>query len=821
MAPQLLNQMLHPSRSEAKAMRRLKAWGNGFDDTLTTFRGRIIPRQSDHLRYNRTREYWVLPAGSWEVMMIKAKLKRPKKPRRRSGGGSGGRPQLFIKRKRKYVPDKKWFERVAEDQRRDMLKPVAERVQRAHLYHVLDNNVRSNTTPCVELGQTFFPWARLPPDIQDAIIAFAWGKPDELRLEWLGGDEKRFHARRLHHGESHGHDAGVRFSRRQPHHRQRHSIIAAPPLTPLSTLLSVNRAFSTRALRTLHGLTTLHFTSAADLFRFLETIHATYLPLLGQLVLSTTDLDAFGALTPRHAVASRGLRSMMLNSGGDEGVGYEDCCNDGEKHGHGHRHHRAPHRGKSLQRVDEDEERPRRRDRCGGGGCGHAHHKRRSRSISSSDSDSSSSADEDCCSDGCCGHGDGHDHHATDTSSSFFFAESESSLHKRRGRSGQKKRQIAHNYSGAAAAAKGHAHHGGRHQHGGGGGCCGDDHGHSHSHDNTHAAVKHSGSSTDDDATTEETQWWRRRGRQLPAWLRRWWSNKKNKTLPLHRFWTKGKKVLPRLHGGKRKKKAGSNNHKHDHSHHKDKRQDAEQEEEDERRRSLQVGSATQPKDVLTGLKSFVLRIEGGEEGGGEGRRRHFRWMRVEDDEQRAGSSKDTHPRWTNCGGRVVCHVRGEYASETGLRAVWGAEWLVRALRETMAPRMCDVRIEGLLPDGEAVVDEGARGLVVAAGGSQQRENRKGKERAVEAAVSPQEEEPSSRRNAFAEQENSSGDEEWQSAVSSLSLAKPVERSTVIRNTRKQTGTYLEKQAGGAQGIPWRDLMLPNDYKRKFRLELL
>ncbi|KAF9641614.1 hypothetical protein BFW01_g1597 [Lasiodiplodia theobromae] len=818
MAPQLLNQMLHPSRSEAKAMRRLKSWGNGFDDTLTTFRGRIIPRQSDHLRYNRTREYWVLPAGSWEVMMIKAKLKRPKTPRRRSGGS--GRPQLFIKRKRKYVPDKKWFERVAEDQRRDMLKPVAERVQRAHLYHVLDNNVRSNTTPYVELGQTFFPWARLPPDIQDAIVGFAWGKPDELRLEWLGGDEKRFQARRLHHGESHGHDAGVRFSRRHPHHRQRHSIIiSAPPPIPLSTLLSVNRAFSTRVLRTLYSLTTLHFTSAADLFRFLETLHANYLPLLGSLVLSTTDLDAFEALTPRHAVvASRGLRSMMLNSGGDEGVEYEDCCGGGEKNGHGRGHHRAPHRGKSLQRVDEDEEGPRRRSRCGGGGCGHAHHKRKSRSISSSDSSSSSSVDEDCCSDGCCGHDDSrdhhHDNHATDTSSSFFFAESESSLHKRRGRSQQKKRQTAHNHNSTAAMDKRHAHHGSGHQHGGG--CCGDD------YDINHAVANHSGFSIDDDdddATTEETQWWRRRRCQLPEWLRRWWSSKKNKTLPLHRFWTKGKKVLPpRLRGGKRKKKGGDE-HDH-HSHPKDKRQQTEhEEEEDERRRSLRVGSAAQPKDVLEGLKSFVLRIEGGEGcGSGEGKR-YFRWMRVEDDE-RAGSSRDTHPRSTNYGGRVVCLVRGDYASQTGLRAVWGADWLVRALRETMAPRMCEVRIEGLLPDGEVVVDEGARGLVVA-GGSQQQGSRKGKERAVEAAVLPQEEEPSSRRNAFAEQENSSGDEEWQSAVSSLSLAKPVERSTVVRNTRKQTGTYLGKQGGGAQGIPWRDLMLPNDYKKKFRLELL
>lgn len=810
-------------------MRRLKAWANGFDDTLTTFRGRIIPRQSDHLRYNRTREYWVLPAGSWEVMMIKAKLKRPKKPRPRlrlrggSGSGSGGRrPQLFIKRKRKYVPDKKWFERVAEDQRRDMVKPVAERVQRAHLYHVLDNNVRSDTTPCVELGQTFFPWARLPPDIQDAIIAFAWGKPDELRLEWLGGDERRFQARRLHHGDSL--DANIRPSRRHAH-RQPRSIIPAPPPIPLPTLLSVNRAFATRVLRTIYSLTSLHFTSAADLFRFLETIHATYLPLLGRLVLSTTDLDAFEALTPRHAVASRGLRSMMLNSGADEGMGHEDCCGSGERHGHGHGHHRAPHRGKSLQRVDEDEEGPRRGDghRHGGGGGGHSRHRRKSRAISSSDSDSSSSVDEDCC----CGHDighdshDHHDNHATDTSSSFFFAESESSPHKRRGRGRQKKRQTAHNHSGAAAAAKGHAHHGSGHQHGGGG-CCGDDNGYGHGDD--HAVVHHSGFSTDDDdAPTEETQWWRRRGCQLPAWLRRWWSNKKNKTLPLNRFWIKGKKVFPRLHSGKRKKNSGVDKHKQDHSHHNDKRQQTtEQEEEDERRRELQVGSATQPRDVLTGLKSFVLRIEGGEEGGG---RRHFKWMWVEDDERggcRPGNSSDARRGTAGYGGRVVCVVRGEYASETGLRAVWGADWLVRALRETMAPRMCEVRIEGLLPDGEAVVDEGARGLVVA-GGSQQRGSKKGKERAVEAAVPLREEGRMSGLSVFdrGTHEEFSGDEDWQSAVSTLNLAKPVQRSTVFQKTKKQTDTYLEKQGGGAQGIPWRDLMLPNDYKRKFRLELL
>lgn len=808
-------------------MRRLKAWGNGFDDTLTTFRGRIIPRQSDHLRYNRTREYWVLPAGSWEVMMIKAKLKRPKQRLRLRGGGSGGQPQLFIKRKRKYVPDKKWFERVAEDQRRDMLKPVAERVQRAHLYHVLDNNVRSNTTPCVELGQTFFPWARLPADIQDAIIAFAWGKPDELRLEWRG-DERRFQALSFHRGDSI--DANIRHSRRN-HHRQPRSIISAPPPVPLSTLLSVNRAFSTRVLRTLYSLTSLHFTSAADLFRFLETIHATYLPLLGSLVLSTTDRDAFEALTPRYGVASRGLRSMMLNSGGDEGVEYEDCCGGGKKHGHGHGHHRAPHRGKSLQRVDEDEERPRRRDghRHGGGGCGHGHHKRKGRSISSSDSDSSSSTDEDCCSDGCCDHDSGrdhHDNHATDTSSSFFFAESESSLHKRRGRSRQKKRQSTHNHSGATATDKRHIHHGSGHQHGGG--CCGDDHDHGHGHDNSHAAptaaAHHSGFSTDDDdATTEETQWWRRRGRQLPDWLRRWLS-KRNKMPLLRRCWTKGKKVFPRLHGGRRKKKAGSDNHKHDHSNHKDKRQPTEHEEEDERRRELRVGSATQPKDVLEGLKSFVLRIEGGGDGG-EGRR-HFRWMRVEDDERdqgcRPGSSREPRRGTAGCGGKVVCVVKGEYASETGLRAVWGAEWLIRALRETMVPRMCEVRIEGLLPDGEAVVDEGARGLV-AGGGRQQQGSKKGKERAVEATVPSQEEGKMSGLSFFdrAPHEEFSGDEDWQSAVSILNLAKPVERSTVFQKTRNQTETYLEKQGGGAQGIPWRDLMLPNDYKKKFRLELL
>ncbi|OJD36841.1 uncharacterized protein BKCO1_9000144 [Diplodia corticola] len=943
MAPKLLSSKIlhlhhhHPPysspRSEATARARLEAWRSGFDDTLTTFRGRVVPVQAGDLRYDKPREYWVLPAGGWEVVKIRAKLikaaaRRPSSKSRYKYWLRGRerenkrqqrqrqRPQLLVKRKRRYEPDAVWFGRMAKRQAADMLKPVAARrggggheYARERLLHtVINNKVQvEGTAHCVELGQTFFPWARLPAAIQARIIALAaWGNPDGVVV--------RLERRPLDDDDDDGNN--FRFQARplttSPHRPPTSTPTPSTPLPP--GLLTVSRAFSARVLHAFYATTTLHFCAAADLLRFVRetsTASASDLPHLAHLVLETTDRDAFEVLTPRGAFP-----------GGGEGRSCEEEAAAGERsrnRGRGEGRSGLRRRGGRLRRVGEKEEEEEEEEEGS-----------RVRSDGESGSGSSSLEGDD----------DDDQHPASIdvspfSSSIFYFAESESSRRKdRRRRKGrlprhrqrqqrqQQQKNPPKSKHGRSTATKEqkksdiHSHHGTS--------CCG----HAHNHDlMQHHSRHHSSSSSPSshsdsiDATTEETQ------RHRPARLRCW--PKPCTALALRRLWAKGKEKVTtstslRRGGTKTKRKTKrkqkqqqesghgcccSHDHGHGRHHHGDMKEVVEEDEEEEKeegegrqahhstqrlpqwQRSLQNGSATQPKDVLTGLKTFVLKIEGGGGGGGGGgdgeaqrTRRHFKWMRVIEDDDiekrsrppnptstpnpssssrepevvvvpggRGGARPpDDHRRGRPGRGRVICDLRGDhYGSEVGLRAVWGAEWLVRGLRETVVPRTCEVRlrIEGFSvssgggggggggdsDDEEQKAAEVAVVVDPAAGPSRGREIGKagGGGGADTAAAVLQSSSPplpkqqcKSREKWLFPSEDSSGDEDWCSALTSQHhhhKVRPAERSLNARgkNIKGRIKTHRGKQSESAQVAPWTDLMLPNDYKKKFRLKLL
>ncbi|KAL1613647.1 hypothetical protein SLS54_010401 [Diplodia seriata] len=584
----ILTGIRHPSlrRSEAKDKRRLEAWRDGFDDTLTTFRGRLVPLHGTHLHYNKPREYWLLPAGSWEVIKIKAKLKRPTKSR------SPGRSQLLIKRKRRYEPDTTWFERMAKRQAADMLKPVSQRAGAAAapssrqitLYRALDAQLHADAghdaagtaQHCVDIGQTFFPWPRLPARLQARVLAFAWwgdnidhDKPAALRLEWLA-HRNRFQAVPLR-------DQYRQTARRRSlYHPSSSPPAGTTTTTPLPTLLTVNRAFSARVLHAFHSLTTLHFSAAADLVRFLETrdCEADHLGQLAHLVLATTDRDAFEALTPRRAFGTVISGSSARRRRGRRGRGL-GMLREGE-----------------VEEEEEEEE---------------------EESWEDSDSDGSGDSDSNSSNSSCEVEDD---YSGTDTGSSFL-AESESSGHKRRRRRGgrQYRQEKKKENKKRRSKSKHHGHHDHEHH---GGDCCDHDHEHAHDHEHDDFSIG---------ATTEETQW-------RPAWLH--WPKKpalltrfnlakakkkvKKATMALRPFGRKAK--------GKDNKKKGSDHdcrrsHGHHHHHHKHANHSHSHGNKKNRvgdsvvlppinlrrRRSLQNGSSsTPPKDVLTGLKTFVLK---------------------------------------------------------------------------------------------------------------------------------------------------------------------------------------------------------------------
>ncbi|KAL1643107.1 hypothetical protein SLS58_005076 [Diplodia intermedia] len=851
MALQILTGIRHPSqRTEAKDKRRLEAWRDGFDDTLTTFRGRLVPLHGTHLHYNKPREYWLLPAGSWEVIKIKAKLKRP------GGRRTKSRPQLLIKRKRRYEPDTTWFERMAKRQAAEMLKPVSQRAGAAAqsssssssrpavtLYRALDAQLHADrdagTQHSVDIGQTFFPWPRLPARLQARVLAFAWWgdipRKPVLRLEWLE-DRNRFQARPLHR------DHHQTTARRRSLYHPSPSAETTTTTTPLPTLLTVNRAFSARVLHAFHSLATLHFAAAADLVRFLETRRsAADLGRLAHLVLATTDRDAFEALTPGRAFGK------VVVVGGSSSM---------------RRRRRGRGRGLGMLREGEVEEEEEEEGVEGVEEWGD------SDSDSSGDSNSSSCDVED-------------DYSRTDTGSSFF-AESESSGHNRRRRRGGRQYRQKKKKENKKRRSKSHHHGHHDHEHHGGD-CCDHDHEHAHGHEHDDFSIG---------ATTEETQW-------RPAWLH--WPKKpalltrvnlaeakkkvKKATMALRLFGRKAK-------GKDNKKKCSSDHdcrrshghhhhHHHEHADHSRSHGNKKNGVEDtvvlppinlRRRRSLQNGSATQPKDVLTGLKTFVLKIEGEGSGGdhhhhsggseGPGRKRHFKWMRVVEErrsERRRPTTTAVPPIASGSGsqhqhqqqqpgsladddddnrGRVVCDLKGEYATRVGVRAVWGADWLVRALRETMVPRTCEVRIEGLLPgddddDDDDEGEEALAGVVVdppgvrpAAGDRSRRLDRfrsgKGKGRAAAADDDVAEEVVRSRGGRWDDRsvEESSGEEEWCSAVSS---PRPPVRAAGKRRADAAARRTNGRAEAGRRGrsVPWTDLVLPRDYKKRFLLEVL